>query len=105
MKPEADHFDKRDQIIAGLLRYGTWFASALIAFGILMAAIEPFRTSLALPWTGLDVVKVGVAVFILLPVARVALMLAIFLRERDYAYAGIAALVLAIIAIGVFIEI
>ncbi|WP_054309689.1 DUF1634 domain-containing protein [Mesorhizobium sp. 1M-11] len=105
MKPAADHFEKRDQIIAGLLWYGTWLACSLIAFGILMAAIEPLQTSLALPWTGLDVVKVGVAVFILLPVARVALMLAIFLRERDYIYAVIAALVLAIIAVGVFIDI
>ncbi|MDM4501851.1 DUF1634 domain-containing protein [Klebsiella oxytoca] len=42
--------------------------------------------------------------FILLPVARVALMLTIFLRERDYAYVVIAALVLAIIAAGVTIE-
>jgi uncharacterized membrane protein len=50
-------------------------------------------------------VKAGVAVFILLPVARVALMLTLFLRERDYAYTVIAALVLAIIAAGVIVEI
>jgi uncharacterized membrane protein len=49
----------------------------------------------------LGLVKVGVALFILLPVARVALMLAIFLRERDYAYTAISALVLLIIAAGV----
>ena len=72
---------------------------------MLMAAIEPFQTLPVLPWAGLDVVKVGVGVFILLPVARVVLMLAIFLRERDYIYAVIAALVLAIIAVGVFIDI
>lgn len=48
--------------------------------------------------------KAGVAVFIFLPVARVALMLAIFLRERDYVYTVTAALVLAIIAAGVLVE-
>ncbi len=42
-------------------------------------------------------VKAGVALFILLPVTRVALMLVIFLRERDSAYTAISALVLAII--------
>jgi hypothetical protein len=35
----------------------------------------------------------------------VALMLTIFVRERDYVYVGIAAFVLAVIAIGVFIEV
>jgi hypothetical protein len=105
MKPTADHFERRDQLIAGLLWYGTWFASALIAAGVLVTAIEPFQASLALPLRGYDVMKAGVAVFILLPIARVALMLAIFLRERDYAYTVIAALVLTIIAAGVFLEV
>jgi uncharacterized membrane protein len=44
-----------------------------------------------------------VALFILLPVARVALMLATFLHERDYAYTAISALVLVIIATGIAI--
>jgi uncharacterized membrane protein len=44
--------------------------------------------------------KVGVALFIVLPAARVALMLLIFLRERDYAFSLISALVLTIIAAG-----
>jgi uncharacterized membrane protein len=105
MRPAADHVHKRDRVIAGLLWYGTWFASALIAFGVLLAAVGPLQASLALPLSAHDVVKAGVAVFILLPIARVALMLVIFLRERDYAYTAIAALVLAIIATGVFIAI
>ena len=50
---------------------------------------------------GYRLVQAGVALFILLPVARVALMLALFLRERDYAYTAISALVLLIIAAGV----
>ena len=104
MKPTMDSFERRDQIIAGLLWYGTWFASAVIAVGVLLTAIEPFPASFNLPLTGYDAVKAGVAMFILLPVARVALMLTIFLRERDYAYVVIAALVLAIIAAGVLIE-
>jgi uncharacterized membrane protein len=45
-------------------------------------------------------VKVGVALFIVLLAARVALMLLMFLRERNYAFSLISALVLTIIAAG-----
>ena len=47
-----------------------------------------------------DLVKAGVALFILLPVSRVALMFFLFLRERDPAYMAISALVLAILGAG-----
>jgi hypothetical protein len=104
MKAEAVFFERRDQVIAGLLWYGTWFASALIAAGLFLQAVGPLPASLALPFTGYGVMKAGIAVFIFLPVARVALMLTIFLRERDYVYTVIAALVLAIIAAGIVVE-
>lgn len=95
---------RRDRLIAGLLWHGTWLASSLIAVGVLLTIVGSLSPSIALPLGGNDVVIAGVAVFILLPIARVALMLIIFLRERDYAYTVIAALVLAIIAAGVIIE-
>ncbi|MER2176665.1 MAG: DUF1634 domain-containing protein [Stenotrophomonas maltophilia] len=104
MKPIANNFARRNQIIAGLLWYGTWFATALIAVGVLLSIFEPLHSALVLPISGYDAVKAGIGVFILLPVARVALMLLIFLRERDYVYVAIAALVLAIIVAGVFID-
>lgn len=44
--------------------------------------------------------KAGVALLVLLPITRVALMLVIFLSERDFAYAAISALVLGIIGAG-----
>lgn len=102
MKARENILERQEGVIAGLLWYGTWFACALIAAGMLMAAAEPLPA--ALPLDGFGVIQAGVATLILLPVLRVALMLAIFLRERDYAYAVIAGLVLAIIAAGVVIE-
>lgn len=105
MKPAADHFVRREQNIAALLWYGTWFASALIAAGILLTALGPLLGPLVFFPSGHDLVKAGVAAFIFLPSARVALMLAIFVRERDYVYAAIAALVLIIIATGILLEI
>lgn len=105
MKSAEDHYARREQKIAALLWYGTWLASALIAVGMLLTAIGPLQVSPALPLSGHDMAKAGVAVFIFLPIARVALMLAIFLRERDYVYTAIATLVLIIIATGVILEV
>ncbi|MBO9330007.1 hypothetical protein A6B37_10900 [Achromobacter sp. HZ01] len=93
MSAATDLQARRDRRIAALLWYGTWAASACIAIGMAL--------DLLLPAGGYRLVQAGVALFILLPVARVALMLAIFLRERDYAYSAISALVLLIIAAGV----
>ena len=45
-------------------------------------------------------VKIGIALFLLLPVLRVVLMLIVFLRERDYRFRAIAALVLTILLVG-----
>ncbi|MGS1009518.1 DUF1634 domain-containing protein [Achromobacter anxifer] len=97
MTQAADRQARRDRVIAGLLWYGTWLASALIAAGMALDFLPQALAGLR----GQELVKAGVALFILLPVARVALMLAIFLRERDYAYTAISALVLLIIAAGV----
>lgn len=101
MTPAANDIERREVLVAALLWYGTWFASALIAAGVLLTMVAP-RAFLV---SGLGVMKAGVAVFILLPIARVALMLVLFVRERDYVYAAIAALVLAIIAAGVLVEV
>lgn len=95
-----DTYQRREQLIAALLWYGTWVASAVIAAGVMLGVLPELETWLVLGVSGTSLVKTGVALFILLPIARVALMLVIFLRERDYAYTAISALVLAIIAAG-----
>ncbi|MBO1114221.1 DUF1634 domain-containing protein [Bordetella petrii] len=85
---------RHEQRIAMLLHYGTWFASALIGIGLLAQWL--WQT----PPAGLAAVQAGIAMFIALPVLRVALMLALFLRERDRLYSGLALAVLAIIGAG-----
>ena len=91
----SDRRSDREQVIAALLGYGVWLASTLIAAG--MAAEWMHRSAGPVLAGGADLVRAGVVLFILLPVARVALMLALFVRERDYAYVAISALVLIII--------
>ncbi len=79
-----------ERLLAAMLSYGTWLASAVIAAGLLLAG---FHTSTPL-------VTLGIALFILLPVLRVALMLIVFTLNRDYSTGAAAALVLAIILLG-----
>jgi len=87
---------KMEWLLAGLLRYGTWLASIAIAIGLVLA----FTGSLT---PGMQVVTLGIGLFILLPSSRVLLMLIVFVRERDHRFGLIAALVLAIIALGVVV--
>lgn len=74
--------------VALVLEIGTWAASTIIAVGLFLPS-------------GAHVVAVGVGIFIALPVFRVALMLIAFLRAGDLKIAGVAALVLTIIALAV----
>jgi uncharacterized membrane protein len=81
-----------ESLLGGLLHYGTWVASAAIGLGLACA--------LAGGHFGRGLVMAGIALFIMLPVSRVILMLIVFGRQRDYRFAAIAALVLAIILTG-----
>ncbi|GAB1576297.1 DUF1634 domain-containing protein [Bordetella petrii] len=95
---QPDTTQWRERRIAGLLHHGTWLASALVAIGMLATWLA------GAPWSAL-VVQAGIGLFIALPVLRVALMLGIFLYERDYLYSVLALTVLAIIAAGLAVGI
>ena len=86
--PPEDALERR---LAWALSAGTWLGSAVVAVGLAASFWSP---------VGADVELAGVALFILLPVARVALMLFGFARRREHLFAVLAALVLAIIAAG-----
>lgn len=77
--------------IAALLWYGSWIAVATLC--------ASFITPL-FGYDGLSLARAGIALFILLPVARVALLIFLFARARDPLYTMISIAVLAIIAAG-----
>ncbi len=79
-------------VLATVLQCGTWLACATIATGIA-------RGVTGSP-TGAREITIGIALFILLPVLRVAVMLIVFLLERDYLFGAIAGLVLTILCVG-----
>ena len=85
---------RHERRIALLLHYGTWFASTIIGVGLLAQWLWN-----APPWS-MSAIQAGIALFIALPVLRVAMMLAMFLRERDHLYSTLAVVVLAIIGAG-----
>lgn len=101
MKKVAADSGQRERLIAGLLWYGTWLASAFIAAGLIIGFLQRLGKPLFVGLSSIAVVKAGIALFILLPVARVGLLMFLFLIERDYVYTAIAALVLVIIGAGV----
>jgi uncharacterized membrane protein len=95
-EPTANH-PYLERLLAYVLQYGSWVASAVIGVGL---ALSLFGAHGA---TGVKIVTAGVALFILLPVFRVLIMCLVFLRERDYRFSAIAALVLVILALGVVV--
>jgi uncharacterized membrane protein len=90
-----------EPLLAWVLHYGSWVASAAISAGLLLALIDSRAGTHNLAVVdNMRIVTAGILLFILLPVLRVALMLIVFLRERDYRFSGLAALVLVIIFLG-----
>jgi uncharacterized membrane protein len=96
MSRRAGAVASHERHVAELLRCGTWLASAVIAMGLSLELAHMAMLGLSGP----AMVKTGVGLFILLPVARVMLMLLLFLCERDYVFAILSVLVLTIIGAG-----
>ncbi len=79
--------------VALLLRIGTWTACAVLTAGIVLGLAGYTRA-------GLSVNRLGIGLFILLPVARLATLVIAFARTRERAFAGISAAIILIIALG-----
>jgi uncharacterized membrane protein len=93
-----------EELVAALLRYGSWTASAAVGLGYSLALLgshSPIRNLVVLP--NMRIVSAGIVLFILLPILRVLLMFLVFIRERDFRLAFISGMVLAIILLGIFL--
>ena len=92
-----------EQLLAAFLRYGSWSALAAIGLGYALALIGSHAPSNQPVLPNMPIVRMGIALFILLPILRVLLMLLVFIRERDYRFAFISGIVLAVILLGIFL--
>jgi uncharacterized membrane protein len=86
MNSGSQKIPRTEALLATLLHYGTWTATSVIGLGLLMINTR--------------VVTVGIGLFIFLPFLRVVMMLILFARQRDYRFVVIAAVVLAVILLG-----
>jgi uncharacterized membrane protein len=93
-----------ETLVAALLRYGSWLASAVIGLGLVFALVDSrFATRHVAVAANMRIATMGIVLFIVLPMLRVLLMLIVFIRERDFRLAVAAASVLAIILTGVVV--
>lgn len=92
---------KVERAVAATLYWGTWVASSVVAVGLMRAMLDSgvVVREMAVQ-RDMRIASLGIALFILLPVIRVIVMLLTFLRDRDYRFSVIAALVLAITLLG-----
>lgn len=100
LAPPLSGHPKLERLLAGVLQYGTWLASAVIGMGLVLASLGARGATHAVGSTSLRIISAGVLMFILLPVIRVLLMFFVFWRERDYRFSAIAALVFVILVLG-----
>ncbi|HBB6717184.1 DUF1634 domain-containing protein [Yersinia aleksiciae] len=91
--------------IAGLLWYGTWAATFFVILGIGLLTLIDTGYLKNFEDTGYSLMRLGVFIFIILPIARVALMFGVFIYYRDYTYSAISFFVLAMIGLGVLLAI
>jgi hypothetical protein len=93
-----------EELLAALLRYGFSSALSVIGLGYALALIGSSTPASRLPvLSNTPIVRVGIALFILLPILRVLLMLVVFASERNFRFALISGVVLAIILLGIFL--
>jgi Protein of unknown function (DUF1634) len=94
-------FYQLEHVLASTLYWGTWLASSVVAVGLAKALLDSRAArGETVTQDGMRIMSAGIALFIVLPVIRVVVMLFGFLRERDYRFAVIAALVMTIIVLG-----
>ena len=104
MKESADdalRLLRMEGILAGLLRYGALVASGWLALGMALDILRENCTSIKVPVAiSNGCLAIGIVLLIALPVLRVAIMMVVFLFEKDYCFAAISGAVLIIITLG-----
>jgi len=101
MNRSAQRVAPLERRLAGTLYYGTSMASAVVCLGLGLAMIGArFGAPKLAILRDMRIATMGIALFILLPVARVIVMLVAYVRQRDYRLSAIALLVLTIILLG-----
>ena len=100
----------RDEIfVSATLRVGVALAALFSLAGALwyfsqtrtVPAYGSFHAVRVAPaLTGIGLLSLGVAILIATPIVRVAILIIVFLRERDWLYTAVSAFVLGVLILG-----
>src|SRR5262249_29206035 len=105
MKTRQSVLARLESQLATLLHWVPCPASALIGVGLLLLLLSGRDAHTPLAALGSPLMKAGIAVFISLPILRVVVMGIVFVRQRDFRFVAIAALVLIIILVSALLGI
>jgi uncharacterized membrane protein len=89
--PDEDAIDRLEMQVGRLLHAGVWIAALCLTVGLALSMA--FGTG-GLPDT---LLRVGLVVLMITPLARVIASLAAYVRLRDWFFAGTTVLVLAVL--------
>lgn len=84
-------------ILAKLLRIGSVIAAALMGAGLLLSVLGVAGA------LGTELVTIGLIVLVSTPVMRVAVAMAVFVRDKDYLFALFCLVVIGALGLGVLI--
>ncbi|MDF2630566.1 MAG: hypothetical protein K0R39_4397 [Symbiobacteriaceae bacterium] len=87
--------DSMEIVLARLLRVGSMIAAGLMAVGILLMVVGV--------GFGGAVIQAGLLTLVSTPVIRVLAAMVVFLRERDFLFAGFCVVVFVSLAVGMVI--
>lgn len=83
--------ERLEQVVGRVLRIGSLTSTSILAVGLLLALVVPSFAA------ALTIIRVGLFVLLLTPVARVVASVVEYARERDWLFALLALVVLVIV--------
>jgi uncharacterized membrane protein len=86
-----EELERLERVVGRVLRIGSLTSASILAIGLLLALVVP---SFAPAGT---IVRVGLFVLLLTPVARVVASVVEYVRDRDWVFASLAFIVLVIV--------
>jgi len=86
-----EEIDRLERVVGRVLRTGAVTSTSILAVGLLLALSMPAFAP------GQSITKIGLFVLLLTPVARVVASLVEYARDRDWLFALLTGIVLAII--------
>jgi len=83
--------DRLERVVGRVLRIGSLASTAILAIGLLLSMVAPGSAAATIS------VRVGLLVLLCTPVARVVASVIEYTTDRDWLFAGLTFLVLAIV--------